>query len=96
MTTKQIPIKQRYAETLKPIRPAPMLTKEQDMLLELFGGRNRVMFGNADSQCMPEVKGDLMPNRFNEQENLEPNSQDLFGLRKKFRGTADCFGLSHY
>ena len=80
---------------LKPIRPAPMLTKEQDMLLELFGGRNRVMFRNPDSQCIPEVKGDLMPNRFrfSEEENPEPNSQDLFGLRKKFRGTADCFGL---
>ena len=73
--------------------PAPMLNTEQVFLQQLFGSGGRVMLPDTDSLPPATINGALTPNRFSEFENPEPNSEDLFGLRKKFRGTAGLFGL---
>ena len=84
--------KKKALADFKKFQIGQQLTQEQVMLQQLFGSGQRAIMPDEDSDCLPIVNGALMPNRFNE-ENLEPNSEDLFGLRKKFRGTASLFGI---
>jgi hypothetical protein len=85
--------KSRYKQTLQPIQPAPLISKEQDMLQDLFGGRgeNRVMFG-GNGECATKVDGALMPNNFgNEIEDGEQTS-DHFGFGSRHE-TGGFFGI---
>jgi len=85
--------KSRYSKILQPIQPAPLISKEQDMLQDLFGGRgeNRVMFG-GNGECATKVDGALMPNNFgNEIEDGEQTS-DHFGFGSRHE-TGGFFGI---
>jgi hypothetical protein len=68
------------------------LNAEQGFLSELFGGGDKVLFNSPNSQSLPQLNGSLMPNRFNEFEDMEENSADVFGLRKDGR-TGGLFGI---
>ena len=72
--------KARYSRTLTPIQPAPMLSKEQDMMNDLFGGRgeNRVMFQNPSSECRTELRGGLMPSNMGN--DFENETASIFGF----------------
>lgn len=75
------------------IQAASNISREQGLLQELFGGGGRAISRNPDSECLPQVRGDLMPNRFRDYEDPRPNTEDCFGMRKKFRETGQMFGL---
>lgn len=83
--------KARYKQILQPINPAPQLSQEQDMLNDLFGGRgeNRVMFQNPSSQCVTELKGSLMTNTINGDDN---ETAETFGMGID-RRTGGFFGI---
>lgn len=84
--------KSRYSKTLTPIQPAPLLSKEQDMMNDLFGGReeNRVMFGTA-SGALPKMNGALMEDNFNDFDDGE-TTRNLFGGGVN-RSTGSMFGI---
>jgi len=86
--------KKRYSNVLKPIRPAPLLSKEQDMMQDLFGGRaeNKVMFQNPNSQCVTELKGGLMPNNLGDEIEDGEQTSDSFGFGTN-HSTGKLFGI---
>jgi hypothetical protein len=84
----------RFKQLLKPFQPAPSLSKEQDMLHDLFGGRgeNRVMFQNPDSSCQVQIKGDLMPSTMGDDFDDGETTGNLFGFGIN-KSTGTMFGI---
>ena len=89
--TSSISNKARISK-LKSFEIGQQLNSEQSFMQELFGGGQHVLFNSPDSQSLPKLNGSLMPNRFNEFEDMEENSADVFGLRKDGR-TGGLFGI---
>jgi len=72
---------------LRTLRPAPLLTTEQDMLQEFFGSRNQTW---GTGQNLPTLKGNLNPNILGYDEDETAQS---FGIGRIKGGTGSFFGI---
>ena len=89
---KEIQLKKIRASTLsrnkqisqlKNFQIGQQLNAEQGFLHELFGGGQKVMFNNPNSESLPQLNGSLMPNRIN---NDSDETAESFGFGiNKFR-----------
>ena len=63
---------------------SPYLSQEQTMIDNLFGGGDRVIFNNPESQCKTNINGALMPNTMGD--DFEDETASTFGYgRNKYR-----------
>ena len=65
---------------------SPYLSQEQSMIDNLFGGGDRVIFNNSESQCKTNINGSLMPNTTGNDLNDETASTFGFGSVKHRSG----------
>lgn len=53
-------IKSKFKSSIKPLNVGKQLSQEQDMMNEMFGGRNSVLFGSEDSESLPQMNGAII------------------------------------
>ena len=63
-------------QKLPPLRMNPM-SQEQGMIKSFFGGGDRVLFGNEESESKVNISGALMPNQFDD---LNDDTASTFGF----------------
>jgi len=72
----------KVTKSVENLSVAPMLSKEQVFVKELFGSGSRAIFNNPDSECLPKVHGALFTGfGLINNDDTERETGGMFGLK---------------
>jgi hypothetical protein len=69
-------------QKLPPLRMNPM-SQEQGMIKSFFGGGDRVIFGNEESESKVNISGALMPNQFDDEDDSTAQSFGFGSIKSR-------------